>query len=74
MFVVYNKILKLSAPGKYFVTWRKKGYKHKVRTYKEYHSVCPSSELGIGMVSNLLGDYIPCSLEALIPREVKPST
>ncbi len=23
------------------------GVKHKVRTYKEYHSVCPSSELGL---------------------------
>ncbi len=23
------------------------GQKHKVRTYKEYHSVCPSSELGL---------------------------
>ncbi len=23
------------------------GYTHKVRTYKEYHSVCPSSELGL---------------------------
>jgi len=23
------------------------GQRHKVRTYKEYHSVCPSSELGL---------------------------
>jgi hypothetical protein len=23
------------------------GLVHKVRTYKEYHSVCPSSELGL---------------------------
>ncbi len=25
----------------------RKGHLHKVRTYKEYHSVCPSSELGL---------------------------
>ncbi len=25
----------------------KKAWSHKVRTYKEYHSVCPSSELGL---------------------------
>jgi hypothetical protein len=25
----------------------REGEKHKVRTYKEYHSVCPSSELGL---------------------------
>jgi hypothetical protein len=46
MYKLYQKFLFLSRfKGSYSIfkhTWL-----HKVRTYKEYHSVCPSSELGL---------------------------
>jgi hypothetical protein len=33
---------------------------HKVRTYKEYHSVCPSSELGLPPTRRLVCPPPPC--------------
>jgi hypothetical protein len=32
---------------------------HKVRTYKEYHSVCPSSELGLPLTPHLQASVPP---------------
>jgi hypothetical protein len=51
-FVTQIWVILFSQPGGLpclvvFLAFSLIGFHHKVRTYKEYHSVCPSSELGL---------------------------
>jgi hypothetical protein len=45
--LVFNVFIKKQLIDMLVLFTVKKGSRHKVRTYKEYHSVCPSSELGL---------------------------